>query len=731
MSPHRRSIISDSARRKLLASLLWAKKRVRGFATRIHLALEPKPPPLPLAITMSDEEFLQLFELPAVTDHLISGDVAGAMTALLGHFETRVSPEWPPFPKHMTQDLRREADVVDQADRILRGFVDLDGFGEVHFDSEIDWLVPINNDPRGEATRKLNRHAWWAPVVEAYRVTRSDRYAEFLVNCISSWVTCTQRPAAKDESSRVWGLMEAGIRCLIWPTVYGVLQESPRFTPRVRSAMLRFLYDHAVFLTRHTNKTNHLLREANGLAHLSACFPEFAEAEDWWDIATSRLVDALDTQVNIDGSHFELCTTYQVLALEEFEYALQLLNQRNDPRATDMAGRLKTMYRALAFVTLPDGSLPLIGDGFLPKDFDWSARLEKAARKFRDPEMIYIATRGEDGAAPSNPSVAVPDAGWHVMRDGWEHTSRYLLFECGPSGGHHGHEDKLSIVVSAYGTSFLVDPGTYTYNRKDPERNFFMSSRAHNLAAVAGMSQVRRWNPEYRTAKVQPGPHALWQVSEVFDFVSSRYDQGYGNFHLVRPAGATIIGDVSHKRHVVFIKPDYWIVIDEIRSKTPRALEAFYHAAPGLEMTRLDAGVVVLSAAESSPRLLIIPEPSEFEGPTIARGQTHPLQGWVSSGTRYQKVPADTATYSWSAREALHHATLLWPFPGTVAQPVPHVRRADSDSGRRWEITRPDSHLDVVTLEYGADDTPAELQVERRSESGDVLVSGFWLRDHT
>ena len=79
------------------------------------------------------------------------------------------------------------------------------------------------------------------------------------------------------------------------------------------------------------------------------------------------------------------------------------------------------------------------------------------------------------------------------MRSDWSRDARYLLFRASPFGGFHGHEDKLSIEVSAYGTPLLVDAGTYTYNERDPYRDHFVSSHAHNTVVIDGMSQVRRW----------------------------------------------------------------------------------------------------------------------------------------------------------------------------------------------------------------------------------------------
>ena len=91
--------------------------------------------------------------------------------------------------------------------------------------------------------------------------------------------------------------------------------------------------------------------------------------------------------------------------------------------------------------------------------------------------------------------VYIPQAGRHVMRSDWTPEAKYLIADTGPYGGPHGHEDLLSFELFAYGAAFIVDPGSYTYNRTDPYRDYFVSSHGHNTVIVDGGSQVRRFRP--------------------------------------------------------------------------------------------------------------------------------------------------------------------------------------------------------------------------------------------
>ena len=43
------------------------------------------------------------------------------------------------------------------------------------------------------------------------------------------------------------------------------------------------------------------------------------------------------------------------------------------------------------------------------------------------------------------------------MRSGWETNANYLMCDAGPVGYRHAHQDKLNLVVWAYGRQILFD----------------------------------------------------------------------------------------------------------------------------------------------------------------------------------------------------------------------------------------------------------------------------------
>src|SRR5207253_7771315 len=108
---------------------------------------------------------------------------------------------------------------------------------------------------------------------------------------------------------------------------------------------------------------------------------------------------------------------------------------------------------------------------------DWSS--DVCSSDLEPAELLWIL--GERGLgdyhalpfAETAQSSAFPDAGTYIFRD----RDLYLLFNTNGNGmngrGSHGHNDALTVEVSACGTPFIVDPGSYVYTANLRERHLF------------------------------------------------------------------------------------------------------------------------------------------------------------------------------------------------------------------------------------------------------------------
>ncbi len=178
---------------------------------------------------------------------------------------------------------------------------------------------------------------------------------------------------------------------------------------------------------------------------------------------------------------------YHRLKLELLLYSLMLCRENGIEIEQKYWQKLRAMAEYTRAYLRPDGHAPLIGDSdsgqILPivkrAGDDHAYVVGLAAAVFHESrlkatsaipeEVLWIL--GEQGVrdyeslsvAPPAESQAFPDAGIYILRD----DDLYLLFNasgCGLNGrGSHGHNDALSIEVSACGTAFIVDPGSYVY----------------------------------------------------------------------------------------------------------------------------------------------------------------------------------------------------------------------------------------------------------------------------
>jgi hypothetical protein len=230
----------------------------------------------------------------------------------------------------------------------------------------------------------------------------------------------------------------------------------------------------------------------------------------------------------------------------------------------------------------------------------------------------------------------LPHAGWHVMRSGWETDACYLFFDGGPFGTGHQHEDKLSIIVHAFGKMVLPEAGRYSYD-DSPWRRYVLSTRAHNTVMVDGLDQRHR---AVRESFESPEPvETIWLTNDAFDFAEAEYSLGYGIEENV---------PVTHRRSVLFIKPRLWLVIDRLHPED----EAVHEYRSLFHLNAADASVdqssgTVVSTDPAGPNVALIPVCHDGWQVEIIKGQTEPVvQGWLPTVRHNELRPVPTAVYS-------------------------------------------------------------------------------------
>ncbi|MGM0494731.1 MAG: DUF4962 domain-containing protein, partial [Armatimonadota bacterium] len=189
---------------------------------------------------------------------------------------------------------------------------------------------------------------------------------------------------------------------------------------------------------------------------------------------------------------------------------------------------------------------------------------------------------------PARPPIDVPqskylsDIGWVGMHsDMSDPDDVMLIFKSSWYGSfNHSHADQNHFVINAYGEPLLIDSGYYDWYGSDHDRNWTRQTKAHNSILVNGEGQ-----PIFDiTAK-----------GEIVDYFES-------------PVGCYTAGDATQAykgklskfvRHVLYVRPDTFVVIDELEAEEA---STWTWAAHSLEEMQIDeqARTVTIEQGEAA-----------------------------------------------------------------------------------------------------------------------------------
>jgi hypothetical protein len=584
---------------------------------------------------------------------------------------------------------------------------DLLGYRGLSFDDPVDWhldpvsgrraplvhwsrLDPLDATALGDSKViwELNRHQWLVGLGCAYQLSGEERYAAAVAGFIGEWIAANPPGVGINWASS----LEVALRLISWCWAAVLLLGSKALSEDLFAAWLASLRRHVLhverYLSHYFSPNTHLTGEALGLFYAGVFFPEMREASRWRRLGARILVEQIDQQVLPDGVYFEQATCYQRYTVEIYLHFL-ILAARNSVAIPDpVSQHVQRMLDFLLAVRSPDGSMPQMGDadgGWLlpltaraPDDargvFSVAAalfgRADYAWAGGATPEVLWTlgpaGLDALDSLAPSPPagppSRHFADGSYVVMRSGWDAEAQYLVLDAGPIGGPvsagHGHADLLSLQCSAFGEPFIVDPGTYCYTADLAWRDHFRSTAAHSTVTVDGAEQATPAGPFGWHSRPRARLHR-WLSTEALDFADAEHN---AYRHLPDP--------VIHRRRVLFVKPHFWVVVDDLNGKTEHRIDLRFQFAP-MEMT-LEADLWARARGPRGHGLLVRPFATVPFKAEIFEGCLDPPRGWISLNYG-QRRPAPVLVYSTLAMLPFRIVTLLWP-TGDARGPAPLVR---------------------------------------------------------
>ena len=255
----------------------------------------------------------------------------------------------------------------------------------------------------------------------------------------------------------------------------------------------------------------------------------------------------------------------------------------------------------------PTGSQPAVvgyfGQMRNKPEWRWYAEAWGQADTGPDPIGFLRAARPEPpvpkAVAPASWPKAkfFPGAGWVSLHtnllDGLKDVQ--VMFRSAPLGNiSHSHSDQNAFVVGAYGSPLLVNTGLRPWYGSPFCKEWYWTTKAHNALEIDGRGQPK--------TAAATGEVIVFQPGDAYDYVAGDATPGYGE-----PVK-------RYRRHLLFLKPDVLVIVDEVKAVKPVSLKFWLHArAP-------------FTVAAGSPRVELTYENASLAGYLLAPGGVQIVQ---------------------------------------------------------------------------------------------------------
>jgi hypothetical protein len=474
------------------------------------------------------------------------------------------------------------AALLSRADAIVAHRFDLLGSGPVDLGPEIDWhrdfksgrqwplehisKIVISYPDRSDikVPWELSRCQHLPLLAAAYRVSGDRRYVREIGAQVCSWIDANPVEVGVNWTST----MDVALRAVSWVAALVTCREAVASEPWLERAAASLLL-HGRFIRSHLEysdaRGNHYLSNVVGLLVIAPLFAGSQVGRGWADWGAEELAREVRHQVRPDGSVHEASTSYHRLVAELFILGADAVDAalpgQLDP---EVRTGIERMLDFTAAYLRPDGHAPQIGDA---DDARVLPLGDYAATDQRDHRHLFIQAR----RAPRRQarSVAFPDGGFYVLREGDLHA----VVRCGDVGIHgrgcHAHNDQLSFDLAWRSRTLVIDPGSYVYTADPNERNRFRATRFHSTLSIDGAEQNElRTDRLFAMLDRSRAEALLWEVKDGMTVFAGRH-HGY----------SSLPGPTLHERRLE-LRPGSLRIVDAIESEAAHDVEWTLPLAP-------------------------------------------------------------------------------------------------------------------------------------------------------
>ena len=307
----------------------------------------------------------------------------------------------------------------------------------------------------------------------------------------TSWVEQT-RFGRWDE----WSPYVVALRAWAWCGQYDALVRGSDLEEQFAAA----LGLHAGYLQAYLELDvggNHLIKNLKALVGLGV----FLRDDQMRQRAVCRLRSEVARQVLPDGGHYERAPAYHCQVLSDLIDVDGLLGTSSPGWLFETVTHMR---RWLGLVLLPDGTVPLVNDGY--------------------PVTAELLALLEPGGPPEEGLTLLPDSGLAVLRRGDLHVLADVGPPCPDELPAHAHADTLGFLFYA-GTACLVGECSTSTYEAGPVRDYERGTAAHSTLQVDGVNSTEVWGA-FRAAR-RARPAVLRTHNDDHETVLSGSHDGY------------------------------------------------------------------------------------------------------------------------------------------------------------------------------------------------------------
>lgn len=429
--------------------------------------------------------------------------------------------------------------------------IHLPKYGPVHVNPEVDWSAVEGPNAAWRLEYYGLRHT--VALTRAFERTGRTQYLDRVVSVLRSF----EKDAANNHK---WESSTAvAIRGIVYCWQWWSLREYHALERSDSSALLKEISRTANYLEdpEHFDPRNHqAIDQAAGLLQIALSFPDLAGAAGWQATARVRLNSAVAKLVDSDGVLVDSPLSAHFATMGKLWEIRRFATLNGVQIGSDLDAKIAAMVKYATYSLRPDQSLPEL-DSQLPQVVNLHGAYRGIADEF--PEFAYVLTKGDQGVAPAQTSIAFDEGGTSVFRSAWGRgagfgNQTYLTLNTGSSEGDRAHRDLLGVTLYDDSVQQIPEAGQVTSN-SGPVLRYATGTSAHNAVVVDESSQL----PGRSETTPQTNPDGV----------------------TVQSAAADVYPGVDYRRSVAMLDPGIFLVIDRLSGASSHTYDQTWHFMPG------------------------------------------------------------------------------------------------------------------------------------------------------